>query len=132
MNPSEYVNLERVERDHWFYQGKRAIVRHWLDRTLRLGADDLLVDAGCGAGAFLAEMSGTCRVVGLDSSALSMEIAAARLGPAGGRLIQTDLDQVAMEDGCAAAVTLLDVLEHLDDDAAALREMIRLVRPGGV
>ena len=46
--------------------------------------------------------------------------------------MQTALDRVDLPDGIATVVTLLDVLEHLDDDAAALREMIRLVRPGGL
>jgi ubiquinone/menaquinone biosynthesis C-methylase UbiE len=47
-------------------------------------------------------------------------------------VLKTPLDAVALPDGCATVVTLLDVLEHLDDDGAALREMVRLVKPGGL
>ena len=132
MNPDEYAKLDHLDRRHWFYRGKRAIVRSWIERHLALGPADLLVDAGCGTGTFLAEMAGTCRVLGLDDHAESMAIAGPRLAAVGGTVLRTSLERVGLPDGCAAAVTLLDVLEHTDDDAAVLREMTRLARPGGL
>jgi SAM-dependent methyltransferase len=132
MNPAEYANLDRLDRRHWFYRGKRAIVRHWIDRHLALGPDDLLVDAGCGTGTFLEEAAGTCRVLGLDDHAESIAIAGPRLAAVGGRVLHTPLERVDLSDDSAAVVTLLDVLEHTDDDGLVLREMIRLVRPGGL
>lgn len=132
MNPDEYTKLDRLDRVHWFYRGKRRIVRSWVGRYLKLGADDLAIDAGCGTGTFLAELAGTCRVLGLDDHAESIAIAGPRLAAAGGGVLQTTLDRVDLPDGCAAAVTLMDVLEHVDDDAGVLREMARLVRPGGL
>ena len=50
MNSEEYDLLDRNDREHWFYKGKRAIVRHWTRRYLSLEAEDVWVDAGCGAG----------------------------------------------------------------------------------
>jgi SAM-dependent methyltransferase len=132
VNPEEYERLAAIDRDHWFYRGKREIVRHWIDRCVDLGPNDLLVDAGCGTGTFLVEMAERCRVVGLDDFAESLAIARPRVEAVGGRVIQTGLDRVELADGCATVVTLLDVLEHLDDDASALAEMLRLVRPGGI
>jgi SAM-dependent methyltransferase len=97
-----------------------------------LQADDLLIDAGCGTGTFLTEMSGTCQVLGLDDHAESIELARPRVEAAGGKVLQTTLDQVDLPTGCASVVTALDVLEHLDDDASAVRELTRLVKPGGL
>ena len=57
MNSEEYTKLDQLDRRHWFYQGKRAIVRHWVERQLSLTAEDLWVDAGCGTGTLLVEMS---------------------------------------------------------------------------
>jgi SAM-dependent methyltransferase len=132
MNPAEYAHLDRLDRRHWFYRGKRAIVRHWIARHLALGPDDLLVDAGCGTGTFLEEVAGTCRVLGLDDHAESIAIAGPRLAAVGGQVLHTPLERVDLPDATAAVVTLLDVLEHTDDDGLVLREMIRLVRPGGL
>lgn len=132
MNSDEYTKLDQLDRRHWFYCGKRTIVRSWIDRHLALTPDDLVVDAGCGTGTFLEEMSRDCRVLGLDDHAESIAIAGPRLAASGGRTLQTSLERVDLADGSAAVVTLLDVLEHVDDDAAVLREMTRLVRPGGL
>jgi ubiquinone/menaquinone biosynthesis C-methylase UbiE len=132
MNPEAYASLDRLDRVHWFYRGKRAIVRRWIDRYARLGPDDLLIDAGMGTGTWLVEMSARCRVLGLDGYQESLDLARPRLEAVGGRVLKTSLERVALPDGCAAVVTLLDVLEHLDDDRAALGEMVRMTRPGGL
>ena len=132
MNPDEYFKLDQIDRDHWFYRGKRDIARHWIRRYVQLTPEDLLIDAGCGTGAMLAEMSGVCRVLGLDSQAGSIALARGRVEAVGGTVLQSGLESVPLADACAAVVLLLDVLEHLDDPGAALEEMIRLVRPGGL
>ncbi len=132
MNPQEYFRLEQLDRRHWFYRGKRDIVRHWIDRYLELRPDDLLVDAGMGTGTWLVEMSGRCRVLGLDDHDESLALARPKVEAVGGRVLRTGLNRVELPDGCATVVTLMDVLEHLDDDAGALDEMIRLTRPGGL
>lgn len=90
------------------------------------------MDGGAGSGTWAVEMTDACRVVAIDQHEQSLAIAAPRLEAAGGHFIQCVLDHVGIADQCAAVVTLLDVLEHLDDDQAALREMIRITRPGGL
>src|SRR5438445_7673239 len=132
MNPEEYEKLARIDGRHWFYAGKRAIVRHWIARYRTLGRDDVLLDAGMGTGAWLLEMAPFCQVIGLDDFAESLRIAQPRLEAAGGKALKSRLDHVALPDGVATVVTLLDVLEHLDDDRAALVEMVRLTQPGGL
>lgn len=132
MQPVEYERLARIDREHWFYRGKRAIVRHWLERTQPLGRDDLLIDAGMGTGTWLEEMAGACRVVGLDDHDESLAIAGPRVRSVGGEVLKTSLVRIPLADGCASAVTAMDVLEHLREDVAALRELVRITRPGGV
>ncbi|MBA2524586.1 MAG: class I SAM-dependent methyltransferase [Pyrinomonadaceae bacterium] len=132
MDSAELANLDRVDRFHWFYRGKRTIVRYWIDRYVSLRSDDLLIDAGMGTGVWLVEMSSVCRVLGLDNSKESIALGRLRLEAVGGATLKTSLYDVNLPDSCATVVTILDVLEHLDDDRAALQEMIRLVRPGGI
>jgi SAM-dependent methyltransferase len=132
MDPHEYEKLEALDRAHWFYRGKRAIVRHWIDRYVSLGPNDVLIDGGTGTGTWPVEMSRRSLVIGLDDHEESLTLARPRLEGVGGVVLKTTLDRVDLPSGVATVVTLLDVLEHLDDDAAALREMIRLVRPGGL
>lgn len=107
-------------------------MRHWIERLAPLQPEDLLVDAGCGTATFLQEMAGFCRVVGIDNSLESIKIAGPKIRPLGGGIIHSPLDTVELESNSASVVTLLDVLEHVDDDRAVLMEMSRITRPGGL
>jgi SAM-dependent methyltransferase len=129
VNPEEYQKLEALDREHWFYAGKRAIVRYWISRFADLTPDSLLVDGGAGTGTWLAEMRHTCRVLGIDDHEESLSIAGPKLD---GAVMKAPLHRVDLPDNHASVVTLLDVLEHVIDDAAALREMVRITRPGGL
>lgn len=66
MDAAEYVKLAELEREHWYYAGKREFVRRWLLRTRPAQPDDVLLDCGAGTGLFAEEMSAHCRVMVLD------------------------------------------------------------------
>ncbi|WP_374687132.1 class I SAM-dependent methyltransferase [Promineifilum sp.] len=74
------------------------------------------------------------RVVGLDASAGMLAQARAKLAPFGQRaaLVRQSAQALPFADAAFAAVTCLEALEFLPDDAAALGEMARVLRPGGV
>ena len=74
MNPEEYQNLARVETGHWFYAGKRDIVRYRIHRFHPLKESDLLVDCGAGTGIFADEMRAACKVIALDDFEESLEL----------------------------------------------------------
>lgn len=91
-----------------------------------------LLDAGCGGGEYVRAL------VGRGADALGIEytdekLAVARARPAGldGRILRGDIQHTGLEGGSFDVVLLNEVLEHVPDDAAALREMHRLLRPGG-
>jgi SAM-dependent methyltransferase len=132
MQSAEYEKLDAIDGIHWFYSGKRELVRYWMERYLTLESEDLAIDAGTGTGRWLVELGGRCKLLGLDDHDESLTIAKPRLEALGGRVLKTGLDKVDLPANCASVITLLDVLEHLDDDAEALNEMIRLVKPGGL
>ncbi len=132
MQPEEYDRLRQIDETHWFYRGKRDIVRYWIDHYLRLTPEDLLIDGGAGTGTWAVEMAARCRVLAIDDHDESLALASARVAAAGGRMLKSGLNAVDLPSGVATAVTLMDVLEHLDDDVGALQEMIRLTRPGGL
>jgi SAM-dependent methyltransferase len=88
-----------------------------------------LLDAGCGAGALLAELAGRGHAVGIDVAASAIAITARR-GPH--TLVQADARDLPFRADAFDAVMLCDVLEHIDDDKQALLEAARVLRPGGV
>jgi len=129
MNADEYSNLGRVEREHWYYAGKRELVRRWIGRTAGLSRDNLLLDCGAGTGLFAELMRPVCRVRVLDDHAESLAILRTRFGP--DEIIAGPATQIPLPASMADCVTALDVLEHIADDRGAVREIQRVLRPGG-
>ncbi len=130
MNASEYDNLARVERTHWYYAGKREIVRGWIQRTRPPAPTDTLLDCGAGTGIFAQEMEAHCRVLVLDDHEEALRILRTKFRPE--QILSLAGDRVPLPDASLEYVTALDVLEHVPDDAAVVRGFHRLVKPGGL
>jgi SAM-dependent methyltransferase len=120
--------MARVERVHWWFRAKHRLV---LDELRREQVAGVVADVGAGTGGLLDRLGAAgFRAIGmeLDEGALDHARAAeSRLA-----LVRSVAEAVPVRSGGATAVTLLDVLEHLDDDVAALRELARVVGPGGL
>lgn len=130
MNTDEYEKLAEVEDRHWYYSGKREIVRYWLRRVGPLKPTDTLVDCGAGTGKFIEEMSGICRAFALDDHAESLAIARKKLGME--RVLEGVCTALPFPDDSIDAITALDVLEHVEHDDIAIQEFARVLKPGGV
>lgn len=130
MEPAEYANLERVERDHWYYAGKRELVRRWIDRVRPPSRADALIDFGAGTGSFAKEMERQCSVTVLDDHEESLRILRSRFAP--DRVVGLVDGEVPLPDASFEYVTALDVLEHTPDDRKAAESIHRLLKPGGI
>ena len=130
MNPAEYDNLAALEQEHWYYTGKREVVRRWLARVTTIKADDVLLDCGAGTGRFAQEMEAQCRVLVLDDHEESLRLLRARFRPE--QVLALTGNRVPLPDGSLDYATALDVLEHVADDAGVVRDFQRLLKPGGV
>ena len=139
MNPEEYERMHALETEYWWFVGRRALIARLLDATRPFIENDApqLVDIGCGTGAnlpMLREAIGPKGAVfGLDFSPLALQWARSEGGIEDGQihLSQGDALALPLRDNCADIVTMLDVLEHLSDDGTALREVQRILKPGG-
>ncbi|MEO7797860.1 MAG: class I SAM-dependent methyltransferase [Opitutaceae bacterium] len=130
MNAAEYDNLEITEREHWYYAGKRDLVRRWLRDVARLEKQQVLLDCGAGTGLFAQEMSAQCRVLVLDDHEESLQRLRKRFSPE--QVLRVSAQGIPLGNGSVDAITALDVLEHIEGDQAAVQEMARVLRPGGV
>jgi SAM-dependent methyltransferase len=131
MDPDFYRAYFELEGRHWWFLGRRKLFLRILEQRFppRERPIDAL-DFGCGTGAFLADLErfGTVSAVDADPSAVAFCHARGRpevrVAPPGAPL--------PFADGAFDLVTTLDVLEHIDDDVAALTEVRRVLRPGGL
>jgi SAM-dependent methyltransferase len=140
MAPDEYLKLADVEDRMWYF---RALHRH-IERELSaaVGARAATVlDAGCGTGGLirrLAPVHPEWRWTGIDVSEIACDLATKRTAPDENGSVRSQVKihcgsvtALPFADGAFDAVVSADVLYHIDDDTLALREMARVLRPGG-
>jgi SAM-dependent methyltransferase len=87
-----------------------------------------VVDVGCGTGGFLAQISTKYTAIGTDTSPLAIEYCRRRGLK---HLHLGTLDDFPAERWSVDAVSMLDVIEHIEDDVAAVEQVFKLLRPGG-
>ncbi len=126
MSREAITAMAAVESDHWWFRAKRDLVAQELVR--RGATDGRLVDVGCGTGALLADQSRTRPVLGVEIDATARALAAEVVGPE--MVVEGSAERLPLDDGIAEVVTALDVVEHVDDDVAALRELARVAGGG--
>jgi SAM-dependent methyltransferase len=105
-------------------------------RALDLKPDDELLDVGCGSARLLAEQAAHARhVAGLDASGIQVALArrnlADRVGAGTAEVVLGDAMALPWEDGRFSVVSSLNCLKFVPDPPRALREMHRVLRPGG-
>jgi demethylmenaquinone methyltransferase / 2-methoxy-6-polyprenyl-1,4-benzoquinol methylase len=106
--------------------------RRTLVSRVDVGPGDTVLDVATGTGAVALELlrQKGCTVVGLDPSPEMLAEARRRLPPEV-RLVAGDAESVPFPDGAFAAVTFAYPLRYVADPGAALRELARVIRPGG-
>ncbi|HEX2084319.1 MAG TPA: class I SAM-dependent methyltransferase [Solirubrobacteraceae bacterium] len=124
MRPDAYAEMAALEDRHWWFRGRRDLLRALLRRA---GVDPRrtrVLDAGCGTGRNLAEFGG----VGVDPAPEAVAACRAR----GLDVVQAPLEALPFGDASFDLLLATDVLEHVDDDVAALRELRRVAAPGAL
>ena len=131
MNREEYARMYEAEETQWWYAGMRAISLALLAPAMAgRGASARILDAGCGTGNNLRHLSRHGRAVGVDLSDDALRFCRQR----GVAAAKASLLRLPFPDCSFDCVTSFDVLYHrwIADDGAAVAELARVLRPGGV
>ena len=90
-----------------------------------------LLDIGCATGDFLSEMQRhrNWQVAGVEPNHLAAQYANENTS---GKVVEGTANDVPFESGAFDAVTMWDVIEHVYDPPSVIREISRLLRPGGL
>jgi SAM-dependent methyltransferase len=126
MRAAELHAMFAADEQHWWYRGRRRVLRAILDR-LPLTPDARVLDAGCGSGRTLDELCDYGRACGVDLSDEAVCATAAR----GHDVLAARIEALPFAAATFDLITCLDVIEHTPDDRCSLRELRRVTRPGG-
>jgi len=134
MQPHTYAIMREVEDTHWWFVGRRRIITSFVkqacEKLRKEGeSEPRILDIGCGTGGNLQVLSSFGRAEGVDISSEALHYCRAR---GLDNVKQGTAEILPYNDESFHLVTCLDVVEHLDDDVAGLREMRRVLNPGGL
>lgn len=122
-----YAKNYEIEDSYWWFTAKFKIMDTIIRRFIPSGST--ILDVGCGTGGFAAMMQKNYSMICLDTSPTALEFCSKRglKNQFNGLLSEFD-DKSNPVD----AVTMLDVVEHIEDDESALRDAYNLLPDGGV
>jgi SAM-dependent methyltransferase len=127
MQAEQIADMYALEASHWWFWGKRLVMRRLLAERLGRGGVRIL-DIGCGAGANALELSAYGEVTASDRSLDALAFVRSR-GVAG--VVAAEAPKLPFRDGAFDLVTAYDVIEHVEDDRAFVAELARVLAPGG-
>jgi SAM-dependent methyltransferase len=129
METGEYSEMYRLESFYWWFVARRKLLE-WLVRSVAPDVQwPVILDVGCGTGMNHEALSKFGEVFSSDLSKEAVDYSKAR-GIT--RLALSRVELLGFSSGAFDLVTALDVLEHIDDDLAAMHELCRVMKPGGV
>jgi SAM-dependent methyltransferase len=118
-----------IEQRHWWFVGRRRIMRRLAEAVVPPSKQSLVVDVGCGTGANLAALADAYDCLGIDTSAEAVALAQQRF-PAVQFVAGFAPDDLGDRMARARLVLLMDVLEHIEDDFTILSKLLSAASPG--
>ena len=128
MELTAYQQFAELEEEHFWFRGRRAIFFTLLDNLLGDRRDLNVLEVGCGAGGLLRRLARYGESTGLE---LSPELSKICRERSGRPTICGNAYDLPLEDGTQDLICLFDTLEHIPDEDRALRELFRVLKPGG-
>jgi len=127
MHPEEFREMEALEEGHWWFRGKRLLLETLLDRAATTSSSRM-IDVGCGTGGVLQALAGHGLTVGIDRAEVALRFCREKGLTA---VVLGSALELPFATGSFDVCTMMDVLEHVDDEQAPLAEARRILRPGG-
>jgi SAM-dependent methyltransferase len=129
MNVAEYAEMYKLETFYWWFVSRRQLLNDFVRDAARSFARPAILDVGCGTGINHSVLSKYGMTVCTDPSHEAVTFSRSR---GIGELAQSQLETLPFPAATFDIVTALDVLEHVDDDMRAMREILRVTKDGGV
>jgi len=129
MERAVFDRMAEQDQVHWWYVGRRRILADLIAREVDLPGDARILEIGCGTGHNFEMLRNFGRIDAIEVDGEARALASKRLGHAVGDAPLPDL--TGIPDRTYHLIALLDVLEHVDEDQAALESIATKLAPGG-
>lgn len=123
----EYQKMYEIEKDYWWFAGKRDIIKTVLASLD--GTDRRILDIGCGCGLNTVNLNRFGSTFPLDISEKALCFCRERGLE---RLVRSGVNPLPFKDNSFELIVASDLIEHLDDDSSALKEFYRVLKKNGI
>jgi len=123
----EYRVVESVQDVHWWFQGRKRLISHFLKSAVK--GKSSYIEIGCGTGYLLDILHGFpgIAVSGIDMHEKSIEIAKKRCASA--RIFKATVEELGEE--VFDTIGIFDVLEHIENDQDVIKQLSKHLKTGG-
>lgn len=131
MEISEYKNIFDNERSHFYYVGTHNAVIKFLDLYLSKRRNNIILDAGCGTGELMKNLSKFGKVYGIDINDEALKFTSKNHIK---NVKKASITNIPFQDNKFDVVVSIDVLYHkaVKNDLEAFNEFKRVLKPGGI
>ena len=123
-----YQQMAELDDRHWWYRARRRILAELIRREAQLPADARILEIGCGTGHNLSMLGGFGHVDGLELDDEAAALSEKRLGR---KIMRSPLPALDQVPGDYDLIGAFDVIEHIENDTAALAAIATKLKPGG-
>ena len=129
MERSVYKQMAELDQSHWWYRARREVLAALIRRVAQPPKDAAILEIGCGTGHNLAMLREFGRVDALELDEEARGLAEERLGR---KVLSSPLPELSeVAERHYDLVGAFDVIEHIDDDRAAVASIASRLKPGG-
>jgi SAM-dependent methyltransferase len=129
MERAVYQQMAQLDERHWWYRARRVVLAELIRREARPPANAAILEIGCGTGHNLAMLAEFGHVDGLELDDEARALSERRLGRT---VMSAPLPELAgVPESYYDLIGAFDVIEHIDEDSAALASIASRLKPGG-
>jgi SAM-dependent methyltransferase len=124
-----YRQMAQLDQRHWWYRARREVIAALIRRSVSLPPEARILEIGCGTGHNLAMLGEFGHVDALELDEEARTFAEQRLGRS---VMSAPLPELAgVGDSLYDLIGAFDVIEHIDNDRAAIASIATKLKPGG-
>jgi len=128
MQEKVYHTSFEQEEKYWWYVGRNVIIRSFLEKYCKLKNGSSVLDVGCGTGGFASSISENLTPLCLDTSPIALDYCKKRGIK---NIFNSTLEDFDSSNLNIQALTLLDVIEHIENDFSVIKNANRVLEKDG-
>ncbi len=128
MHEIVYHTNYKLEDSYWWFIARNNIILNLINKLCYINMDEFIIDYGCGTGGFTKKLSSLYNVIGIDNSTIALDYCRKR---GLNNVMITTLNDFDKTKYNIKAITMLDVIEHIEDDNDIVSSAYNLLPQGG-